>query len=146
MELTNFKIASSVELEGLGHWWDLHSCVSFVGLELLLSDCGARLRWEVMESRKRLIAACTEEQKASDLIAHYPEDATILQHWRTVRDEVRRAAEHYAIALDNYLEGVLSELACCRRAVLKRPPLSLARSTLRRPHPGRHFHHRRWGT
>jgi hypothetical protein len=66
------------------------------------------LHWEVTESVERLVAALAEEQKANDLGATNPKDATIRVRWRTARQKVLRAADYYVSALDNYLEAVLS--------------------------------------
>jgi len=45
VKLTNFELATDVELSGLGHWWDLHNFTNFVGLELLPESGSARLSW-----------------------------------------------------------------------------------------------------
>ena len=66
---------------------------------------------EVVESRKRLMGGLAEERSAHAVSARSPMDATILDRWRTVRSEVERAAGYYAIAIENYTEAVLSDLA-----------------------------------
>src|SRR5258706_117211 len=48
MKLTNFELESGIELNGLGHVWDLHNCVDFTGLELIPESGAVRLGWFVL--------------------------------------------------------------------------------------------------
>jgi len=64
-----------------------------------------------MESGDRLVDALAEEKNAADQGTGYPEDVTTPERWRTASRAVRHAAEYYTIALENYRQAVLSELA-----------------------------------
>jgi hypothetical protein len=66
---------------------------------------------QLVESRERLIGGLAEERRAHAVCARSPADAAILDRWKTLRSEVQRAAEYYAMAIENYTEAILADLA-----------------------------------
>ena len=69
------------------------------------------LQWQVIESFNRLIGALADEQKAHDLCADNPGNATKVGRWRTAQRRVQRTADCYSSGLKDYLEAVLSAMA-----------------------------------
>lgn len=68
------------------------------------------LRRNVAVAGKRLLDALAEEEQINISSARTLGNATILKRWRAARKDVERSAEHYAIALENYSEAVLTEM------------------------------------